>query len=282
MYFCNTILVENMIEFANAKINLGLNVLYKRADGFHELESVFYPVNIFDSIEILDSNELRFSVYGIDIPGDTSDNLCIKAFKLLQSEFKIDNVHIHLLKNIPFGAGLGGGSSDAAVVLKMLNTKFDLKLSIEQLENYAAQLGSDCAFFIKNSAQLASGRGEILKELNLDLSQKSFLLIKPNFGISTKEAYANIRTNDKNESIEQIISDRVEEWQARLKNDFEEALFPKYPILAQIKNQLYENSAIYASMSGSGSTMFGIFEDELSAQKAKAFFEQFDYQLFIA
>lgn len=282
MYFCNTILVEKMLEFANAKINLGLNVLYKRADGFHELESVFYPVNIFDAIEILDAKDLQFSVYGIDIPGDSLDNLCIKAFKLLQAEHNIDNVHIHLLKNIPFGAGLGGGSSDAAVVLKMLNKKFDLNLSIEQLENYAAQLGSDCAFFIKNSAQLASGRGEILKPVDLDLSKKSFLLIKPNFGISTKEAYANIRTNDKNESIEQIIKNRVEEWQGRLKNDFEEALFPKYPILAQIKNQLYEQSAIYAAMSGSGSTMFGIFEDQKSARKAEAFFEQFDYQLFIA
>lgn len=282
MYFCNTILVEKMIGFANAKINLGLNVLYKRADGFHELESVFYPVNIFDSLEILDADELKFSVYGIEIPGDANDNLCIKAFNLLKAEFNISNVHIHLLKNIPFGAGLGGGSSDAALTLKMLNQKFDLNLSDAQLETYAAQLGSDCAFFIKNSAQLATGRGEILKPIDLDLNKKSFLLIKPNFGISTKEAYANIRTNDKNESNEQIVLDRVEDWQGRLKNDFEEALFPKYPVLAEIKNQLYEQSAIYAAMSGSGSTMFGIFENENTAQKAKAFFENSDYQLFIA
>lgn len=282
MYFCNTILVEKMIGFANAKINLGLNVLYKRADGFHELESVFYPVNIFDSLEILDADELKFSVYGIEIPGDANDNLCIKAFNLLKAEFNISNVHIHLLKNIPFGAGLGGGSSDAALTLKMLNQKFDLNLSDTQLETYAAQLGSDCAFFIKNSAQLATGRGEILKPIDLDLNKKSFLLIKPNFGISTKEAYANIRTNDKNESIEQIVLNRVEDWQGRLKNDFEEALFPKYPVLAEIKKQLYEQSAIYAAMSGSGSTMFGIFENENAAQKAKSFFENLDYQLFIA
>lgn len=282
MYFCNTILVEKMLEFANAKINLGLNVLYKRADGFHELESVFYPVNIFDSIEILDAEELRFSVYGINIPGDASDNLCIKAFKLLQAEHHISNVHIHLLKNIPFGAGLGGGSADAAVVLKMLNKKFQLNLNVEQLEKYAAQLGSDCAFFIKNSAQLARGRGEILESVDLDLSQKSFLLIKPNFGISTKEAYENIRTNDKNEPIREIVSARVEDWAGRLKNDFEEALFPKYPSLAKIKNELYEQGAIYASMSGSGSTMFGIFNDPKSTLQAKAFFEQFDYQLFLA
>ncbi len=282
MYFCNTILVEKMIGFANAKINLGLNVLYKRADGFHELESVFYPVNIFDSLEILDADELKFSVYGIEIPGDANDNLCIKAFNLLKAEFNISNVHIHLLKNIPFGAGLGGGSSDAALTLKMLNQKFDLNLSDAQLETYAAQLGSDCAFFIKNSAQLATGRGEILKPVSLDLSKKSFLLIKPNFGISTKEAYANIRTNDKNESIEQIVLNRVEDWQGRLKNDFEVALFPKYPVLDEIKKQLYEQSAIYAAMSGSGSTMFGIFENENAAQKAKSFFENSDYQLFIA
>jgi 4-diphosphocytidyl-2-C-methyl-D-erythritol kinase len=282
MYFCNTILVEKMIGFANAKINLGLNVLYKRADGFHELESVFYPVNIFDSLEILDANELKFSVYGIEIPGDLNDNLCIKAFNLLKSEFNISNVHIHLLKNVPFGAGLGGGSSDAALTLKMLNQKFELNLNDTQLENYAAQLGSDCAFFIKNSAQLATGRGENLKPIDLDLNEKSFLLIKPNFGISTKEAYANIRTNDNNEPIEQIVLNRVEDWQGRLKNDFEEALFPKYPVLAQIKNQLYEHSAIYAAMSGSGSTMFGIFENENAAQNAKAFFGQFDYQIFIA
>lgn len=282
MYFCNTILVEKMLDFANAKINLGLNVLYKRADGFHELESVFYPVNIFDSIEILDAEELRFSVYGIDIPGDPNDNLCIKAFKLLQAEYDISYVHIHLLKNIPFGAGLGGGSADAAVVLKMLNKKFQLNLRVEQLEAYAAQLGSDCAFFIKNSAQLALGRGEILESVDLDLSQKSFLLIKPNFGISTKEAYENIRTNDKNEPIREIVATRVEDWAGRLKNDFEEALFPKYPLLAKIKNELYEQGAIYASMSGSGSTMFGIYGDQKAALKAKAFFEQFDYQLFIA
>lgn len=282
MYFCNTILVEKMLDFANAKVNLGLNVLYKRADGFHELESIFYPVNIFDAIEILDAKNLQFSVYGIDIPGDSLDNLCVKAFKLLQADHHIENVHIHLLKNIPFGAGLGGGSSDAAVVLKMLNKKFDLHLSLEQLENYAAQLGSDCAFFIKNSAQLARGRGEILETVDLDLGQKSFLLIKPNFGISTKEAYENIRTNVKNEPIIEIVSNRVEDWAGRLKNDFEEALFPKYPTLAKIKNELYEQGAIYASMSGSGSTMFGIFKDLNSAHKAKSFFEQFDYQLFIA
>lgn len=282
MYFCNTILVEKMLEFANAKINLGLNVLYKRADGFHELESVFYPVNIFDSIEILDAEELQFSVYGIDIPGDSNDNLCIKAFKLLQAEHHISNVHIHLLKNIPFGAGLGGGSADAAVVLKMLNKKFQLNLSIAELEAYAAQLGSDCTFFIKNSAQLARGRGEILESIDLDLSQKSFLLIKPNFGISTKEAYENIRVNDKNEPIREIVGARVEDWAGRLKNDFEVALFPKYPSLAKIKNELYEQGAIYASMSGSGSTMFGIFNEQNSALKAKTFFEQFDYQLFIS
>ena len=263
MYFCNTILVEKMLDFANAKINLGLNVLYKRADGFHELESVFYPVNIFDSLEILDAKELKFSVYGIDIPGDANDNLCIKAFKLLQAEHNIDNVHIHLLKNIPFGAGLGGGSSDAAVVLKMLNKKFDLNLSIEQLENYAAQLGSDCAFFIKNSAQLASGRGEILKPVDLDLSKKSFLLIKPNFGISTKEAFSGLSPKLSNQDLVEVLKSPVESWRGVVKNDFELSLFPKFPVLEKIKNDLYHFGAKYASMSGSGSTMFGIFEPEL-------------------
>jgi 4-diphosphocytidyl-2-C-methyl-D-erythritol kinase len=255
-----------MLAFANAKINIGLNVVEKRLDGFHNLETIFYPVNIFDSIEILEGKELGFFSYGLEIPGKPEDNLCLKAFRLVQAEFKIPNVQIHLLKNIPFGAGLGGGSADAAWVLKMLNQKFELMLSLEKLENLAASLGSDCAFFIRNSAQFASGRGEILEPIDLDLQKYTFALIKPNFGISTKEAFSGLIPKPSNQNLKELVGQPIETWRGQIKNDFEESLFPKFPALEKIKNLLYEKGAIYASMSGSGSTLFGIFESGFQGQ----------------
>lgn len=249
-----------MVGFPNAKINIGLNVVEKRLDGFHNLETIFYPVNISDSVEILEGKELQFFSYGIEIPGDMESNLCVRAFRLLESGFKIPKVQIHLLKNIPFGAGLGGGSADAAWVLKMLNQKFDLKLSHEKLEKYAAELGSDCAFFIRNSAQYASGRGEILEPIDLDLHKYTFALIKPNFGISTKEAFSGLVPKPSHQDLKKLVQQPIETWRGEIKNDFEESLFPKFPSLEKIKNLLYDRGAKYASMSGSGSTLFGIFE----------------------
>ena len=249
-----------MVGFPNAKINIGLNVVEKRLDGFHNLETIFYPFNIFDSVEILEGKELQFFSYGLEIPGELEHNLCVKAFRLLEAEFKIPKVQIHLLKNIPFGAGLGGGSADAAWVLKMLNEKFELALSLDYLENLAAQLGSDCAFFIRNSAQYASGRGEILEAIDIDLQKYTFALIKPNFAISTKEAISGLIPKPSSQDLRTLVKQPIESWKHQIKNDFEESLFPKFPSLQKIKNELYERGAKYASMSGSGSTIFGIFE----------------------
>jgi 4-diphosphocytidyl-2-C-methyl-D-erythritol kinase len=235
-------------------------VVEKRLDGFHNLETIFYPVNIFDSVEILEGKELQFFSYGLEIPGELEHNLCVKAFRLLEAEFKIPKVQIHLLKNIPFGAGLGGGSADAAWVLKMLNEKFELALSLDYLENLAAQLGSDCAFFIRNSAQYASGRGEILEAIDIDLQKYTFALIKPNFAISTKEAFSGLIPKPSSQDLRTLVKQPIESWKHQIKNDFEESLFPKFPSLQKIKNELYERGAKYASMSGSGSTIFGIFE----------------------
>lgn len=252
-----------MIGFPNAKINIGLNVVEKRLDGFHNLESIFYPVNIFDSLEIIEAKELSFHSYGLSIPGSGNDNLCVKAFHFMKEKFGIPNLEIHLLKNIPFGAGLGGGSADAAWMLKMINDKFELNLTIPDLEDFASQLGSDCPFFIRNSAQYASGRGEILTPIDLDLHKYSFALIKPNFSISTKEAFSGLLPKPSHQNLPELIMQPLESWRGVIKNDFEECLFPKFPALEKIKNDLYERGAIYASMSGSGSTMFGIFKPEL-------------------
>ncbi len=248
-----------MIGFPNAKINIGLNVVEKRSDGFHNLETIFYPVNIFDSLEILDSPKLQFTSYQLNIPGDALDNLCVRAYQLLASKFNIAPVQIHLLKNIPFGAGLGGGSADAAWVLKMLNEKFELNISIKNLEKLAAELGSDCAFFIRNSAQFASGRGEILEPIDLDLQKYTFALIKPNFGISTKEAFLGLQPRASEQNLKELVKLPIEDWRGAIKNDFEKSLFPKFPVLEKIKMELYERGALYASMSGSGSTLYGIF-----------------------
>ncbi len=249
-----------MIGFPNAKINIGLNVVEKRLDGFHNLETIFYPVDIFDSLEILEAKELSFHSYGLQIPGSGSENLCVKAFLLMKEKFGIPNLEIHLLKNIPFGAGLGGGSADAAWMLKMINEKFELNLSNPDLEKFAAELGSDCPFFIKNSAQYASGRGEILSPTNLVLQNYSFALIKPNFGISTKEAFSGLLPKPSSQDLRSLVMQPIETWKQHIKNDFEDSLFLKYPELQKLKNLLYERGAKYASMSGSGSTIFGIFE----------------------
>jgi 4-diphosphocytidyl-2-C-methyl-D-erythritol kinase len=251
-----------MLLKPNAKINLGLNILNKRADGFHNLESIFLPVSWEDELQIETANNFQFSSSGLPIPGDQSSNLCVKAYQLLKQDFKIPAVKIHLHKLIPMGAGLGGGSSDAAFTLKGLNQLFDLGLSQSKLESYSAQLGSDCVFFIKNKAALVKGRGEVLEHsLSLKLSGY-ILLVKPDVFISTKEAYAGVSPQEQNQSLRELINLPKEEWKNVIKNDFETSLFPKYPELEKIKQQLYEMGAYYAAMSGSGSCLYGLFEEE--------------------
>ncbi|WP_226390589.1 4-(cytidine 5'-diphospho)-2-C-methyl-D-erythritol kinase [Penaeicola halotolerans] len=252
-----------MVVFPNCKINLGLRITSKRNDGYHDIESCFIPVAWTDALEIVPSSKkTSFEQSGITIPGEAQDNLCLKAFKLLQKDFQLPEVQIHLLKNIPIGAGLGGGSADAAFTLKVLDQLFELYLDDFILEEYAAKLGSDCAFFIKNTPQIATGRGEILEPITLpQLNGRQLLLINPNIHISTQEAYSGVKPKKSESSLKDILIDTpLHQWKEHVYNDFEDSIFPKYPELAKIKSKLYETGALYAAMSGSGSTLFGIFD----------------------
>ena len=247
-----------MIVYPNAKINIGLNVLEKRADGYHELSSVFYPVkDLCDILEILPSTEFSFSSSGIEIPGE--GNICTKAFEMLKQDFEISNVNIHLHKQIPIGAGLGGGSADGAFMLKAMNTLFDLKLSAAQLEEYALQLGADCPFFINNTPKYVQGIGEEMTAIDLDLSAYEIQFIFPELHISTAEAYADITPKTPETNLLDLINQPIENWKITVKNDFEVSAFLKYPHLEKMKEKLYADGAIYASMSGSGSVLYGVF-----------------------
>lgn len=247
-----------MIVYPNAKINIGLNVLNKRIDGYHEISSVFYPAtNLYDILEILPSDKFTFSSSGIEIP--EGDNICEKAWKLIRNDFGIANVKIHLHKMIPIGAGLGGGSSDASFTLKSLNELFKLKLNNTELEEYALQLGADCPFFIDNTPKYVQGIGEKMIVIDLDLSDYEIRLVNPEIHISTKNAYSRIVSSTPKLTVEKIVRLPIREWKDKLKNDFEKVVFKKYPELKELKDNLYKEGAIYASMSGSGSVLYGVF-----------------------
>lgn len=249
-----------MVSFPPCKINLGLHITSKRSDGYHNLETCFYPVPWTDILEIIPSESFSFTRSGIDIAGDKNDNLCVKAFKLLQAEYNLDPVKIHLHKVIPMGAGLGGGSSDGAYTLRILNQLFNLSISQEQLQQYAATLGSDCPFFTFDKSMLATGRGEVLSEVTLDLKDFFIVIIKPPVHVSTTEAYAGVKPSKPLVDIRTIIeTEPITQWKNLLKNDFEESVFLKFPQIESIKKMLYKYGAVYASMSGSGSAVFGIF-----------------------
>ena len=248
-----------MIEKANFKINLGLYVTEKRPDGFHNLETVFYPVeNQHDTIDITPADEVTFEMVGGDFTTDPEKNLCVKAFRLLQARYGLAGASIRLEKKIPSGAGLGGGSADAATVLKLTNELFNLHISNSLLKEYAATLGSDVAFFIDNVPSYATGKGEILSPIDLDLSGKVISIFKPEVSVSTAEAYANITPLPGRPSLKNLIREPIERWKYLIVNDFEKSVFQKFPILADIKNKYYELGADYAAMSGSGSALFAI------------------------
>lgn len=249
-----------MISSANFKVNLGLYVTEKRPDGFHNLETIFVPVDtVTDILTILPkSGTVEFKMTGGDFVVDAEKNLCVKAFRILQQDFDLPGAVIQLEKNIPSGAGLGGGSSDAACVLRMANELFELHLTDQELCNYAARLGSDVPFFIYNRPQYATGRGEILQNVALDLSQWTIIVFKPDFSISTAEAYAHIHPISGRPHLHQLLREPVEKWHSLFPNDFEAALFPLYPILAEMKAKFYELGAVYAALSGSGSALFAI------------------------
>lgn len=254
-----------MLSFPNIKINLGLYITERRNDGFHNLLTCFYPVQWNDILEIVPSDTFEFKQTGLEVPGNEADNLCVKAYKLLKQDFNLPNAFIHLHKIIPMGAGLGGGSSDAAFVLKTLNEVFELGISIPQLEKYAAQLGSDCAFFIQNKPTIASGRGEIFQDCTLDLKGTQIVIVYPNVHVSTADAFSGVKPQPFEGDFEALLQDKTK-WKTSLFNQFEETIFPKYPLLAEIKETLYNKGAFYASMSGSGSAVFGLFEKEVDVK----------------
>lgn len=259
-----------MILYPNAKINIGLNVIEKRVDGFHNLETLFYPVEAYDILEIVESDTLKMFQYGIDYPGEVMDNLCVRAYNLLKDEYNIPPVEIHLYKRIPVGAGLGGGSSDAAFTLMGLNDLFNLSIPDKKLWEYASMLGSDCPFFIYNKPMLGTGRGEILSEVEItDLSDYRIELVYPPYFVSTADAYRGIVPRNvrelngekfKGQSLVEMLKEPVESWKDNVTNDFEITVFNKIPELAKYKEDLYKRGAVYASMSGSGSAMFGVFK----------------------
>ena len=251
-----------MILFPPAKINLGLQILSKRSDGFHEIETCMVPIPFYDILEVTLSAAFSFEQTGIKIPGAVGENLCEKAFSLLKSRYSIGNVRIHLRKQIPIGAGLGGGSSDAAHVLLALNELFALKLDIEILCLLAAELGSDCPFFIRNEPQLAKGRGEVLRPISLNLKGTYCILLNPKVDVSTKEAYAGVSPKKPEKTLQELLTLPIELWPALLQNDFEESVFKVHPEITQLKSELEKTSACYVSMSGSGASVFALYNEE--------------------
>ena len=256
-----------MLSFPNCKINLGLHILNKREDGFHNLETVFYPVPFRDALEIIpntnNDSAIEFTGTGIAVDGNTADNLCVKAYHLLKKDFpKLPVVKIHLHKAIPLGAGLGGGSADASCMLQLLNEKFKLNLSTAQLLHYSLLLGSDCPFFIINKPCFATGRGDVLEETPVDLSAYKMVLINPGIHIHTGWAFSNITPALPVKSIKEIIQQPINTWKEELKNDFETPVFIAHSGIKEIKETLYAQGAIYAAMSGSGSTVFGVFPQD--------------------
>ncbi len=254
-----------MIDFPNCKINLGLNILAKKEDGFHNLETFFFPVNIHDVLEILPSSENTIQLTTSGIPlGEVENNICVKAYYLVKKDYpELPAINIHLHKAIPLGAGLGGGSSDGVATLQLLNKKFNLNIPDKQLFEYALKLGSDCPFFLLNKPCYASGRGETLEPFQLSLSGYKIIIVNPEIHISTTEAFKGIIPYMPKKRIKEIITQPIVTWKEELVNDFEKSIFEKYPKVQQIKTELYEKGAIYSAMSGSGSTVYGIFKDAL-------------------
>jgi 4-diphosphocytidyl-2-C-methyl-D-erythritol kinase len=248
-----------MIVFPNAKINIGLNVVSKREDGYHNLETIFFPLKLADALEFVEAEDTKLTTSGIQIDSLPEQNLILKAYHLIKSDFNLPSLHFHLHKVIPFGAGLGGGSSDAAFTFKMLNEYFNLGLSTQRLESYAAKIGADCPFFIHNKPTFATGIGNKFHNIELDFTDYEIALLKPNITVSTPEAYKNVIPRNPKFRLTEIIKTPVEQWKNLIVNDFEKSVFPKYPQIAELKQLLYDLGASFASMSGSGSAVFGIF-----------------------
>lgn len=261
-----------MITFPNAKINLGLNVVEKRPDGYHNLETVFYPVPITDALEIVEMDrqfpsdvDCDLKVTNLEIEGDEQCNLVVRAYRLLKQDFPdLPRVHAHLYKGIPTQAGMGGGSSDCGFMITQLDRQFGLGLTDEQMIRYAASLGADCAFFVLNRPCYAEGIGERLQPISLSLSGWYLAVVRPAIPVSTREAFSLIVPEHPARNCRDIVMQPVETWREALTNDFERSVFALHPEIGAIKDRLYELGAVYAAMSGSGSSLFGLFREPVS------------------
>jgi 4-diphosphocytidyl-2-C-methyl-D-erythritol kinase len=272
-----------MVIFPNCKINLGLNIIRKREDGFHDLETVFYPLPVFDVLEIISNDEKDIRFFNTGIPtGEHEHNLCLKSYHLVKKDYpELPSIKMHLHKVIPMGAGLGGGSADAVFTLLLLNEKYSLEIPTPKLFEYALSLGSDCPFFLLNKPSLAYGRGEISTPIELSLAGYKMLVVTPGIHINTKEIFKEIVPGIPTKKISEIISQPVETWKDELKNDFEKIVFPKHQEISDIKDEMYTNGAIYASMTGTGSTVFGIFKtvQDVTYTVQKSYFYKWLFQL---
>ena len=278
-----------MINFPCAKINLGLNIVGQRADGYHDLETVFYPIPLTDALEIKLMDDAFPSEYhcdlkvtGTQVLGSEQDNLVVKAYNLIAQDFQIPRIHIHLHKRIPSQAGLGGGSSDAAYMIRLLDERFRLNIGNAEMERYAARLGADCAFFITSEPSFATGIGDVLSPVDGpkgNLHGYYIALVKPDIAVSTKEAYQLIVPRKPAKSCREIVKQPIETWRKELVNDFEQPVFQRHPQLKDIKEHLYACGALYAQMSGSGSTIFGIFKENPGEKNIKREFGAVYHQL---
>lgn len=251
-----------MITFPNAKINLGLNITSKRPDGYHEISSCFLPIDWKDALEAVPAKKFKFTSTGLDIPGDPNQNLSVKAYEMLRADFGIEPVDMHLHKVIPMGAGLGGGSADGAFCLKLLNDLFDLNISTDKLEGYAKELGADCPFFIKNTPRLVAGIGEVFEDITLDLTGYHVVVVYPKIHVNTGMAFSKMTPKEPDNSVKEKLLNDIKDWKNQLVNDFEKPVFEMHPEIKQIKKEMNQFGALYASMSGSGSSVYGIYPNE--------------------
>jgi 4-diphosphocytidyl-2-C-methyl-D-erythritol kinase len=251
-----------MLFFPNVKINIGLNILTRRDDGFHDIETLMIPVGLCDSLEFIKAKEFSFSSSGIVLDVNSDNNLCTKAYELLKKIYQLPAISMHLHKAIPTGAGLGGGSADAAFLLKNLNNYFKLNITDKDLKDHAATLGSDCPFFIENKPSLAYGRGEILESFDVDLTKYKIIIAHPGIHVNTAWAYKNSIPNSNRRKLKSLLgSNHITNWRNIITNDFEIVVFSVYPEIKELKDKMYNLGAVYSSMTGSGSAVYGIFEE---------------------
>jgi len=268
-----------MILFPSAKINLGLRVTAKRTDGFHNIESIFYPVPLYDVVEFGEALKFKLTLFGKPVPGRVSENMLNKTWKLLHRYYNIPPVEVCLLKNIPAGSGLGGGSADASFFMKGLNDFFQLKISDEKLMALATQLGSDCPFFVQNTPAFVTGRGEIVQPCNLHLSGLYLVLVIPRLHLSTDTLFQRVVPEISEISVREMVSQPIRKWQHLLTNDFEKIVFRDYPVLAKTKEELISRGALYASMTGTGSTLYGLFETNPETKMLNKYGTIYKYKL---